>query len=147
MSTHSNIGILGEDGKIEAVYCHNDGYLSGVGATLFFNYQEEGVKKLIKGGALSAFCSSSSSTFYIRDGGESLHDSNRSRTYSGITDYCHQSHNYFYDPKKKEWFFIRQNNCMTLASALMRDGNISKEDKGRIRKFSLKQKINEIIGE
>jgi len=38
MATRSTIAIQYEDGTIESVYCHNDGYLSGVGETLLENY-------------------------------------------------------------------------------------------------------------
>lgn len=34
MSTRSRIGIMNEDGTITSVYCHNDGYVNGVGAIL-----------------------------------------------------------------------------------------------------------------
>ena len=33
MSTRSNIGIINADGSVTAIYCHNDGYPSGVGKT------------------------------------------------------------------------------------------------------------------
>jgi hypothetical protein len=39
MSTRSMIGIQQEDGKIEAIYCHYDGYPEGVGQTLADHYQ------------------------------------------------------------------------------------------------------------
>lgn len=38
MSTRSAIGILHDDGSVESIYCHHDGYLSGVGATLNEHY-------------------------------------------------------------------------------------------------------------
>lgn len=39
MSTRSHIGLLLEDGRIESIYCHNDGYLSHNGHILdsFYN--------------------------------------------------------------------------------------------------------------
>lgn len=40
MATRSNIGIQGADGKIKAIYCHWDGYPSGVGATLAEHYTD-----------------------------------------------------------------------------------------------------------
>ena len=38
MSTRSNIGILRENGSVEMIYCHHDGYPEGVGATLVKHY-------------------------------------------------------------------------------------------------------------
>lgn len=38
MSTNSNIGYQRKDGKVRAVYCHWDGYPTGVGATLLKNH-------------------------------------------------------------------------------------------------------------
>ena len=44
-----------EDDKLRGVYCHNDGYLSGVGACLYANYtNKEKVNKLIYGGGISS---------------------------------------------------------------------------------------------
>lgn len=54
MSTRSRIGRLTEEGAIESVYCHSDGYLGGVGQILADYYStEEDVKKLIALGDLS----------------------------------------------------------------------------------------------
>lgn len=41
MSTRSAIGILHDDGSVESIYCHHDGYLSGVGATLNEHYSSK----------------------------------------------------------------------------------------------------------
>ena len=38
MSTRSAIGMLRDDGSVYGIYCHFDGYLSGVGKNLFDNY-------------------------------------------------------------------------------------------------------------
>lgn len=43
MSTRSAIGITNEDGTVFGIYCHWDGYLEGVGKTLFENYNS-GIK-------------------------------------------------------------------------------------------------------
>lgn len=54
MSTRSMIGLEYPDGKIKAIYCHNDGYLAGVGLTLACDYTDLAkVKKLISLGDLS----------------------------------------------------------------------------------------------
>ena len=38
MSTRSFIGIQNLDGTVTGIYCHHDGYLAGVGATLKAHY-------------------------------------------------------------------------------------------------------------
>jgi hypothetical protein len=38
MSTHSTIAMLYKDGTVKSIYCHFDGYLSGVGKCLLDNY-------------------------------------------------------------------------------------------------------------
>lgn len=56
MSTRSRIAILNEDGSVESVYCHSDGYVSGgVGEDLVtvFN-SEESAREIISLGNLSS---------------------------------------------------------------------------------------------
>lgn len=54
MSTRSNIAILTEEGKVKSIYCHFDGYPSGVGKKLFNHYQQESkVQELIELGDCS----------------------------------------------------------------------------------------------
>lgn len=54
MATRSRIAIENEDGSVTSVYCHFDGYFSGVGQTLNDHYQNrEKVQSLIDLGALS----------------------------------------------------------------------------------------------
>lgn len=51
MSTRSFIGIQNSDGTVDAVYCHFDGYLPGVGADLIGSYDgEELARGLVQGG-------------------------------------------------------------------------------------------------
>jgi len=40
MATRSAIGFVEYDGSVTAVYCHWDGYLDGVGATLVAHYRD-----------------------------------------------------------------------------------------------------------
>lgn len=54
MATRSRIGIENSDGTVTSVYCHFDGYYSGVGRTLFYRYKDrEKVQALIDLGDLS----------------------------------------------------------------------------------------------
>ena len=55
MSTRSEICIVDKNGKVRGIYCHFDGYLSGVGKTLKNYYKDEKtVNKLIDLGAISS---------------------------------------------------------------------------------------------
>lgn len=55
MATRSRIGIMNDDGSIDSVYCHWDGYLSNNGRILVDNYSDEAkIKELISLGNLSS---------------------------------------------------------------------------------------------
>lgn len=55
MSTRSRIGILNPDATITSVYCHNDGYIEGVGTALTTHYTDEAkIRELIALGDLSS---------------------------------------------------------------------------------------------
>lgn len=55
MGTRCLICVRREDGKVDAVYCHYDGYPSGVGATLMSYYLDKRLlKALIDGGNMSS---------------------------------------------------------------------------------------------
>lgn len=54
MATRSLIGIEQENGTIEFVYCHYDGYLAGVGKTLLDHYSDPyTLSRLIENGDIS----------------------------------------------------------------------------------------------
>ena len=54
MSTNSMIGVQNSDGTVEAVYCHNDGYLEHNGRMLVEHYNnEEAARNIVALGALS----------------------------------------------------------------------------------------------
>jgi len=54
MATRSRIAIENQDGTVQSIYCHWDGYVSGVGKTLFNHYDREKLEKLIKLGDISS---------------------------------------------------------------------------------------------
>jgi hypothetical protein len=55
MGTRSDIVVHRKDGKWHRVYCHWDGYLSGVGKTLFDHYNSQALaEKLVKPGDMSS---------------------------------------------------------------------------------------------
>ena len=74
MATRSRIAIENQDGTVNSVYCHFDGYLSGVGKTLFNHYDQEKLEKLLELGDISVLKESTLNTIaYHRDRGEDLH--------------------------------------------------------------------------
>jgi len=74
MATRSRIAIENENGTVTSIYCHFDGYLSGVGKKLFEHYDREKTEKLMELGDISALDESTESTIaYHRDRNEDLH--------------------------------------------------------------------------
>jgi hypothetical protein len=73
MATRSRIAIENQDGTIKSIYCHFDGYVSGVGETLFNHYDKEKLEKLIELGDISSLGESTEDTVaYHRDRNEDL---------------------------------------------------------------------------
>ena len=59
MSTRSHIGIWNEDGSLDVIYCHWDGYPSYNGAVLLRHYQDpEKIRELIALGDISSLAES-----------------------------------------------------------------------------------------
>ena len=59
MSTRSHIGIWNEDGSLDVIYCHWDGYPSYNGALLLHHYQDpEKIRELIALGDISSMAES-----------------------------------------------------------------------------------------
>lgn len=55
MATRSRIGVVQKDGKVISIYCHNDGYCSGVGDDLFrYHNTEEKANQLMGLGDISS---------------------------------------------------------------------------------------------
>ena len=74
MSTRSRIAIETESGTVKSIYCHFDGYVSGVGKILYNHYDKEKLEKLIELGDISSLGESTENTVaYHRDRGEDLH--------------------------------------------------------------------------
>ena len=72
MSTRSRIAIENQNGSVTSVYCHFDGYISGVGKTLEKHYTDRSVVEgLIELGDISTLGESTEDTVaYCRDRGE-----------------------------------------------------------------------------
>lgn len=87
MSTNSSIAMVMPDGKIKAIYCHWDGYVSHNGRLLKEHYTSvRKIKRLLSFGAMSSLrekvgrkhsfdnMDSTSCTFYHRDRGDDIKD-------------------------------------------------------------------------
>lgn len=108
MSTRSHIGILNDDGTVESVYCHFDGYVQGgVGERLLFYQTEAQVRKLLSYGQIRNLGRSvGASEFYCRDRGDSPVDTKTEifpsveawKGLLGATD-----HLYLFRPKDCTW--------------------------------------------
>jgi hypothetical protein len=74
MSTRSRIAIENQNGSVKSIYCHFDGYLSGVGRLLKEYYTTQAkVEALIELGNISSLEMTPESTVaYARDRGEDL---------------------------------------------------------------------------
>lgn len=130
MSTRSTISILKNDGTIEQIYAHWDGYISNNGALLLMHYQDpQKVKELIALGNVSSLNKElypkkdkkhglnkdarepGVTSFYGRDGEEedqqSVHFPNRADFLSNAE---FQDYNYVFKEKEKKWFLIDSKN-------------------------------------
>ena len=83
MATRSRIAIENQDGTVTSIYCHWDGYPSGVGKTLFNSYDQEELKELINLGDISSLSDTTKDTVaYHRDRNEDFHQG----TFEDISD-------------------------------------------------------------
>lgn len=114
MSTRSYIGVVQDDGRIEAVYCHSDGQPNGVGASLLCAHQTpQRAKKLIALGSLSGI-EGAEVVAYVRDKGEHMDSSNISRVYATVerlvADAIDMSAEYVYvfglDRSRRRWKLV-----------------------------------------
>ncbi|MBZ7262456.1 hypothetical protein FMK81_13160 [Klebsiella oxytoca] len=123
MATRSSITLKTEDGKYKTIYCHFDGYLSGVGKTLYehYNTQEKAEKLLACGdiSVLEASCDKPEghsfenqidgyTVYYGRDRGEEGTEARVYFSFSEVLKKEKQEYNYFLD--EKGWVYWTHNN-------------------------------------
>ena len=108
MATRSTIGIQNDDETIEAVYCHWDGYLEGVGKTLKENYNsEDKIRQLLSFGNISSLGEDiNSSLFYERDRQEKDQKSEILKTQKQLLDF-RQEYNYVWI--NGQWLYYQNN--------------------------------------
>lgn len=137
MSTSSTISILKNDGTIEQVYAHWDGYVSNNGALLLVHYQDpQKVKDLIALGNVSSLnknvhpsegsghdfdkAEKGVTTFYGRDRQEE--DQNPIQ-YKNRKDFFangdFQGYDYLYKENNQKWYFVDTENTKLKALAPM----------------------------
>jgi len=106
MSTRSNIGILNQDGSVEFVYCHFDGYPSHNGKLLLENYKNfDQVSKLIELGDLSQLGDTRESCVaYHRDRGEILRKPMLLRTTHEVLGNM-EEYLYLFDVANERWVY------------------------------------------
>lgn len=105
MSTRSNICFLDKEGKEQVVYCHFDGYLTGIGQILLKHYDtEEKVKKLLSGGSISSIDDSGSADYYASRGEElKVYDISSEEEAKDLIGVFIE---YVYMFKNGKWFYI-----------------------------------------
>lgn len=113
MSTRSRVGIVNANGSITSIYCHHDGYPSGVGMMLLTHYTtEEKVRELIAGGDTSGIDDDVRDCPFYKKRGETDVDARTSGNESTFRTLATDSDaEYFYlfkDGKWRGWAFDEQ---------------------------------------
>ena len=111
MSTRSRIGIIFPNGNVHSVYCHFDGYMSGVGRKLLNHYNTRAkIAQVISNGDLSSLKDNfEDSVFYHRDKKESRKETKCIVT-KGIPFYHLEEYNYFFSFKNKIWYLLNSDD-------------------------------------
>ena len=89
MATRSIIAKLDDNG-LEAIYCHNDGYLSNNGKILDQHYaNKDDVNELLAGGDISSLKDTIEDTiFYMRDRGEENKEATTLKDESALLEFA-----------------------------------------------------------
>ena len=106
MSTRSNIAFIKPTGEVVSIYCHYDGYYSGVGKALVSHYDDlEKIIKLTNLGNITSL-SNYESTVLIEKSMSKTKEYSQSLTYPNVVEYlndtdCGEEYLYLWDG---EWF-------------------------------------------
>ena len=120
MATRSVIGVMYGD-VCKSIYCHWDGYLEGVGATLMENYGRVGASELIACGNISNLAASVEEThFYNRDRGEPDQEFLTANTFDEFLEQWSDSWvEYMYIMGTDEqWYVVQEGRLRLLSEAL-----------------------------
>lgn len=149
MSTRSTISILKNDGTVEQVYAHWDGYISNNGALLLMYYQDpQKVKELIALGNISSLNKEiypkkdvrhgldrenrepGVTTFYGRDGDEEeQHPSYFANRVDFLSHAELQDYNYVFKEKTKKWYLIDSKNKFKALAPLVEKASSQFDEK------------------
>lgn len=113
MATRSVIGVMYGD-VYKSVYCHLDGYLEGVGATLLENYGRVGASELIACGDISSLHATIPDTKFFDDNTECL----TANTFDEFLDQwsdCWVEYMYIMGTDE-QWYVVRDNRSLQLLS-------------------------------
>lgn len=145
MATRSTISILKKDNVITSIYCHNDGYLAGVGSILYEFYRDtKTLNSLIELGDMSFLeFNVKSSYFYHRDGNEDL----KVTKYSSYKDFKSENFldfNYIFKEEDEKWYLINKETREfdDLSDLLLNEKTVSNEIKSMINNERLYSKMN-----
>ena len=124
MATTSTIAVQHTDGTVSQIYCHFDGYLSGVGKELLAHYNtlEQAEALVAMGGAACIRETLETSEFYHRNRQEEL----TVEKYSSWADYflnaCTEGYDYVFTPDAG-WLVMtyRTDRYLPLTEALERE--------------------------
>lgn len=142
MGTRSSIAILNNDGTVDAVYCHWDGYLSHNGKILFEHYSTANkVRSLLSFGHLSSLGENigptdvqpsperfdnpprNECTFYGRDRGEEDQKSQRFQDTAKWIAELGQSYNYLFCVSNNTWVVSNYRNAFEELSAALAEND------------------------
>lgn len=124
MATTSTIAVQHADGSVSQIYCHFDGYLSGVGKKLLAHYNtlEQAEALVAMGGASCIRETLETSEFYHRNSREEL----TVEKYSSWADYflnaCTEGYDYVFTPDAG-WLVMtyRTDRYLPITEALERE--------------------------
>jgi hypothetical protein len=121
MATRSRIALETESGIVKSIYCHFDGYINGVGKTLYNHYDREKLEKLIELGDISSLGESTENTVaYCRDRGEDFHSTDYLNI-EGLFENCFRSgeeYTYYLDKNGVWMLYTLQNLVKVLKDEL-----------------------------
>jgi len=110
MATRSRIGIVKENGTVESIYCHWDGYPENNGQLLLDNYDYEMAQDLIELGDISSLSSTPDRTeAYCRDRGEELTEARVDESMDAFFESDIEEYGYLITPDG-EWYMKSANS-------------------------------------
>lgn len=126
MSTRSRVGIKEKDGTVRSVYVHWDGYVAGVGKTLYESYQNvDKIEQLINLGDMSSLASEVEKCEPYTQRGEDLNITTESlASFKKNWASCDEEYVYLYTDGRWMTNSVYKDNWESLDS-LMKDAEIS----------------------